>query len=70
MYAYFERQTGDMILEKTWIWLRKESRKIENVYLLIAAQNTVIRINYISNLKLIIHKIIANINYEMKRLII
>ena len=47
LYRYFERQTDEISLEKSWTWLRKGNLKKEAESLLIAAQNNSIWINYV-----------------------
>ena len=72
MHEYFKQQTDEIADEKALIGIRKEHFKIENEYLLTAAQNHAIGI-IISKRKLIVRNRIANVGYvviEMKRLII
>ena len=45
--GYFKRQIGEISHEKTRIWIRKGNFKRGTGCLRIAAQNNVIRINYI-----------------------
>ena len=47
LYGYFKWQTSKISHEKTWTWLRKGNLKRETESLLIAAQNDVIRTNYV-----------------------
>ena len=47
MYGYFKQQTGEIVHEKTWAWLRYGKIKRETETLLITAQNNAIRINYV-----------------------
>ena len=47
LYGHFKRQIGEIAHEKTWTWLRKGNLKRETESLIIAAQNNVIRTNYI-----------------------
>ena len=46
-YRHFKRQINEISHEKTWTWLRKRNLKRETESLLIAAQNNVIRTNYL-----------------------
>ena len=39
--------SSEILLEKTWMWLRKENLKRETESLLIAARNNAIRANYV-----------------------
>ena len=47
MYRHFKRQISEISLKKTWIWLSRGSLKRETEPLLIAAQNNVIRTNWV-----------------------
>ena len=46
-YGYLKRQTSEIAHVKTWIWLRKGNYKRETKSLLIAAQNNIIKTNYV-----------------------
>ena len=41
-----DKKSG-ILLEKTWIWLRKANRRRESESLLIAIQNNIVRTNYL-----------------------
>ena len=45
--GYFKWQISRILHEKTWMWLRKGNLKRVTKSLLIAAQNNIIRTNYI-----------------------
>ena len=47
LYGRFKRLINNISPDKTWIWLRKGNFKIETESLLMTAQNSAIRINYI-----------------------
>ena len=47
IYGRFKRLTSDITHEETWTWLRKGNLKRKTESLLVAAQNSAIRTNYI-----------------------
>ena len=47
LYGRYKRLIGNISSKKTWPWLRKGNLKRETKFLLIAAQNNVIRTNHI-----------------------
>ena len=47
LYARFKRLINDISNDKTWTWLRKGNFKRETEFLLISAQNNVVRNNHI-----------------------
>ena len=47
LYGHFKRQTNEVSYKKTRTWLRKEKLKRETESLLIAAQNSAIRTNFV-----------------------
>ena len=47
LHGRFKRLINNISHDKTWTWLRKESFKRETEPLLMAAQNSAIRTNYI-----------------------
>ena len=46
LYGYFRQQICEIVNEMTWTWLRRENLKREIEFFFIAAQNNVIRTNY------------------------
>ena len=46
-YRHFKGQTSDISRKKTWTWVRKGKLKRETEYILLVAQNNVIRTNHI-----------------------
>ena len=47
LHGYFKRQTEEISHQKTWTWLRRGSIERETESLIIAAQDNVMRTNYI-----------------------
>ena len=47
LYGYFEGQTSEILHAKTWRWLKRGDLNRETESLLIAAQNSAIRIYYV-----------------------
>ena len=43
MYGDFDRQTDEIVHEKTWTWLRKGNLKRETGFILIGEQNNAMR---------------------------